>query len=297
MLVELAIGDSYGAGFEFAKPERLAELTNDLNTYYPHNLPGHLPAGSYTDDTQMSIGVSEHLLATDTINPETIAMQLANRWVDTYKRDPRNGYSRRFQKILDQVKSGEGLLALVIPSSDRCGAAMRSCPIGIMPKVYPILVFSRLQAKVTHDTPEAIASSQAIALATHYFLYDKGLKKDLIDFLGLGSGAELLFKNTTDLWPVGQRCTSEAIPCVKAAISAVLRNDKLTDVLKECIDYTGDVDSIAAMAMGIASCSNEIENDLPEHLYSGLENGKYGLDYLRELDRKLLERVENARSI
>lgn len=287
MLVEIAIGDAMGAGFEFAKPERLAQLKNDLSTYYPHNLPGHLPAGSYTDDTQMSIGITEYLLETNHFGPDTLPLELANKWVEVYKRDPRNGYSRRFQVILDQVQSGQELLDKLVNKSDKCGAAMRSCPIGYLPKVYGVLTFSRMQAQVTHDTPDAIASSQAIALATHHFLYNDGKKKDLIDFLVLGSGSSRIFNNEKDLWPVGQRCTSDAIPCVKAAISAVMRNDSLSECLKECIDYTGDVDSIAAMAMGIGSCCKEIENDLPQHLYEGLENGPYGLDYLRSLDEKL----------
>jgi len=79
MLVEIGVGDSYGAGFEYAKPERLAELTNDLKTYYPHNLPGFLPAGSYTDDTQMSIGLAEHILSGEAFTHEL----LADRFVAT----------------------------------------------------------------------------------------------------------------------------------------------------------------------------------------------------------------------
>lgn len=287
MLVELAIGDAYGAGFEFAKPNRLLEITNDLKTYYKHNLPGHLPAGSYTDDTQMSIGLSEFLLENEAYGPDTLPLLLANKWVEVYKRDPRNGYSRNFQAILDEVNNGQELLDKLVNKSNKCGAAMRSCPIGYMKNVYSILTFSRMQARVTHDSDEAIASSQIIALATHYFLYNLGDKKNLIEFVGLAKDSHLFFENKADLWPVRQRSTSDAVPCVKAAISAVVRNDSLSECLKECIDYTGDVDSIAAMALGMGSCCKEIENDLPAHLYSGLENGSFGLDYLRNLDEKL----------
>ena len=74
-----------------------------------------------TDDTQMSVAIAEYLLEMDCFTSETIALNLANHWVDAYKRDPRNAYSRRFQQLLDQVKSGEGLLALLVPLSDRCG--------------------------------------------------------------------------------------------------------------------------------------------------------------------------------
>ncbi|MEA5523040.1 hypothetical protein [Limnoraphis robusta] len=41
----------------------------------------------------------------------------------------------------------------------------------------------------------------------------------------------------------------------------------------------------------MASCSEEVTQDLPSHLFEGLENGRYGRDYIRELDKKLLNRV------
>lgn len=287
MLVEIAIFDSYGAGFEFAKPKRLAQLKNDLSTYYPHNLPGHLPPGSYTDDTQMSIAITEHILENYPWTKES----LAERFVATYKRDTRNGYSRKFQEILDTVKNGSQLLETIIPNSDRCGAAMRSCPIGVCPYEFEIIKRAKIQAKITHNTPEGITSSVAIALAAHYCLYNKGPKSGLIDFLRSQEPTAHLFENNNDLWPKAARVTSEAIPCVKAAISAVIRNNSLSDCLKECIDYTGDVDSVAAMAGGILSCSKEVIRDLPCHLYDKLENGKYGLEYLENKDAELLKLV------
>lgn len=287
MLVEIMIGDSYGAGFEFAKPERLVQLKNDLSTYYPHNLPGHLPAGSYTDDTQMSIAIAEHIVSDSPWTKEA----LAERFVATFKRDPRNGYSRKMQAILDSVSSGTEFLAAIVPNSDRCGAAMRSCPIGYFSSVPSVLSSARIQAKITHDTAEGIVSSQTIALASHYFLYNKGSKEDLFEFLDVITNFDLVFKDKSDLWPIKTRVTSEAIPCVKAALSAIVRNNSMSDILKECIDYTGDVDSIAAMALGLASCiKKDMKNDLPEKLYIGLENGKFGLQYIRELDKTLAEK-------
>lgn len=297
MLVEIGIGDAYGAGFEMAKPSRLLEIKNDLKTYYQHNLPGFLPPGSYTDDTQMSIGIAEYMLDTDHWT-EHLSLDIANKWVEVYKRDPRNGYSRKFQAILDEISNGKELLEKIVPNSNKCGAAMRSCPIGYLPRVYNVLTFSRIQAKITHDTPEGIASSQIIAMASHYFIYDKGPKKDLLRFLEVVGNYNLFFENRTDFWPLNQYCTSDAIPCVKAAISAVVRNSSLSECLKECIDYKGDVDSVAAMAVGIASCSKEVVNDLPKNLYDGLENGFYGLDYLKNLDNQLENlRAKNARYV
>lgn len=60
MLVELAIGDAYGAGFEYAAAD-FVKTNNNLDKYYSH--PFHkITPGNYTDDTQMSIGITELLL-------------------------------------------------------------------------------------------------------------------------------------------------------------------------------------------------------------------------------------------
>jgi ADP-ribosylglycohydrolase len=289
MMVEIGISDAFGAGFEFASPERLVVLKNDLSQYYPHNLPGFLPPGSYTDDTQMSVAIAEALIEYDRWTAES----LADRFVNCYKRDPRNGYSRGLQSILDTVMTGEELLAKLVPSSDKCGAAMRSCPLGTIRHEDEMFRKARIQAKITHDTKDGIFSSCAIALATRYFFHEKGSKDNLWNFLKNHPFPENQPEVWTELWPDKTRVTSDAIPCIKAAISSVVKSNSFAECLMRCVDYTGDVDSVSAMALGIASVipnESEMKFDLPNNLISGLENGKYGFNYLRNLDKLLLEK-------
>ena len=75
---------------------------------------------------------------------------------------------------------------------------------------------------------------------------------------------------------------------VRAAITAVARNDTLSGLLVDCIAFTGDVDTVAAIALAAAACSREYEQDLPENLVLTLENGPFGRDYLVDLDRTLM---------
>lgn len=65
----------------------------------------------------------------------------------------------------------------------------------------------------------------------------------------------------------------------------------MSALLRECVAFGGDVDTVAAIALGAASNSAEIIHDLPQHLIDTLENGPYGRDYIVELDRKLLALV------
>jgi len=75
---------------------------------------------------------------------------------------------------------------------------------------------------------------------------------------------------------------------VRAAITAVITSDTMSDLLKACIQFSGDVDTVAAIALAAGSCSAEIAQDLPSHLFDTLENGKYGREYIQRLDRQLM---------
>jgi ADP-ribosylglycohydrolase len=44
----------------------------------------------------------------------------------------------------------------------------------------------------------------------------------------------------------------------------------LSELLKDCIAFTGDVDTVATIALAAASCSEEITQDLPAHLIENL---------------------------
>src|SRR4051794_11554862 len=116
MLLELAVGDAYGAGFEYA-PEATVRKHNTAAGYIRH--PKHAIApGCYTDDTQMSLAIAEALVSGEPWAP----WNLARRFVEVFHRDPREGYSSRFYELLKAVDSGEELLARLRPDSDKSGA-------------------------------------------------------------------------------------------------------------------------------------------------------------------------------
>jgi ADP-ribosylglycohydrolase len=82
---------------------------------------------------------------------------------------------------------------------------------------------------------------------------------------------------------------------VRAAITAVSRAARLSEMLKSCIEFTGDVDTVAAVAMGAASCSRRIVQDLPSLLVIQLEDGTYGRAYIENLDEQLLAKFPRTR--
>ncbi|MFL5731925.1 MAG: ADP-ribosylglycohydrolase family protein [Chloroflexia bacterium] len=274
MLLELAIGDAYGAGFEYVSPYTLA-LYNDLAGYVQH--PTHyITPGCYTDDTQMSIAVAEAIVSGDSWT----SLGLANSFVEVYKRDPREGYSASFRAFLGRVRDGSQFLAEIRPTSDKSGAAMRSGPIGVFPSPEEVTRRAALQAAITHNTPSGINASIASALMTHYFIYG-GHK------LGL---AAFLEEHLPGEWsaPWRGKVGSKGWMSVRAAITALAQSSSMSELLTTCIAFSGDVDTVATIALAAGSCSQEIAQDLPPHLISTLENGPYGRDYLIDLDARLM---------
>ena len=278
MLVELAIGDAYGAGFEYVNGRFIAEH-NNLSAYVQHPRHGTKP-GSYTDDTQMSIAIAEALVSDEAWIPENIA----NRFVDCFKRDPREGYAGRFYEFLNRVHTGQQFLGEILPVSDKSGAAMRACPIGVCSSISEVVEKTELQAAITHNTSDGINAAKAAALMTHYIAYDLGPKSETGKFLESQVAGEW---NSNWQGKVGEKGWMS----VRAAITAVMRNDRMSDLLKDCVNFTGDVDTVATIALAAASCSREVIQDIPQQLVEGLENGAYGKDYIAELNKKLMERI------
>ncbi|HEY9850513.1 MAG TPA: ADP-ribosylglycohydrolase family protein [Leptolyngbyaceae cyanobacterium] len=279
MLLELAIGDAYGAGFEYADPQIVQEY-NDLSKFIQH--PRHqIKPGCYTDDTQMSIAIAEAILSQEPWIPEL----LASKFVAAFKRDPREGYASKFYDFLLKVNDGAEFLAKINFSSDKSGAAMRAVPIGVLPRIEKVIEYCQIQAAITHNTPDGINAALASALMSHYFIYQLGPKKDLGIFLE---------SNVPGQWsqPWQGEVKSKGWMSVRAAITAITRHDSMREILKDCIAFTGDVDTVGAIALAAASCSTEVAQDLPTHLIETLENDSYGREYLIELDEKLMSNIK-----
>jgi len=275
MILEGCIGDTYGAGFEFATREIIVEK-NNLTEYIPHpNFKSVFK--KYTDDTQMALALTELILEGVDWTPVTIA----DKFVNVFKRDPREGYASRFYKLLNEVTNGKELLQFIEPQSIRNGAAMRAYPLGILSDLNELKEKSKIQASITHNTHQGIISSEAIALMSFYTFHKKGSLFDLGDFLSYQQGINWS-KNWTGEVQIDGLQTVEAV-------LTILSNHPTTmsEILIQSVDFGGDVDTVASLTMAIASNSQEVENDLPSWLYDDLENGVYGKDYIMSIDEKI----------
>ena len=277
MLVELAIGDAYGGAFEYTDPAFVSK-NNDLLSYRDHpKWKDQNKAGCYTDDTQMTIAMAEALLSDKKLTKKL----LADKIVECFKRDPRKSYARRFGKFLEEIETGDEFLEKISPKSDKSGAAMRASPFGLFSDIKEVLEMSKLQASLTHDTPDGINSAQAAALMVHYFAYNLGKKADLPKFIE---------KHVANDWSSAWtgKIGSKGWHSVKAAITVILKSASLSEILRNCVEFGGDVDTACTIAMAAGSFSKEIKDDIPMVLVDGLENDTYGRKFLKKLDEQLL---------
>jgi ADP-ribosylglycohydrolase len=277
MLLAVAIGDSYGASFEFA-PREFVEKYNTADKYV--SSPKYFKnkrLGRYTDDSQQSLAIAELLLD----DVEWTHLNIANKLVEVYKRDPRGGYGKGSYMALSQAANGEEFMSLINGDSEKCGGAMRAMPIGFLPTVDEVLESAITQAELTHNSPDGIDAAMTSALMSHYFIHKLGPKSQLCKFL---------FNHVNYHWenPFDKEIVStNGMECVHAAVSVVMKSNSLKEVLKNSVSYCGDVDSVASIAMAAAVYCDEIKRSVPRPLYNKLENGTYGRDYLASLDERL----------
>jgi ADP-ribosyl-[dinitrogen reductase] hydrolase len=294
MMLGIAIGDAYGGPFENLPgadidPSALCESygSNPIK----NNRPGH-----YTDDTQMSIALAEHICSGVSFNHES----LADRFLECYRRDRRPGYSKRTRTALDNASSGADLICAPERKSTRNGSMMRAVPLGVIGDLEKLIEYAIINSETTHCTPPAKTASATVALASHYFLWTDGDYADVGEFVldnlkGFDDASRdylhdavgmdrldpvLLFGPGKDGVPV------DGIRTAGAILHILGKHPGTWQALRQSILLGGDTDTTAAVATGISALRYGL-SDLPNGLLSGLEKGPYGEFYLSKLGKRL----------
>lgn len=306
MLLNMAVADAYAIPFEFIDKSEYPG-PNDLKTYHKHPKYHELKLGQYTDDTQRSIANFEVLMQDDYFN----ALAYADSYVGVFKRDPREGYSRGYQDLLNGIinradrgpdnqydyGAGREFLRTCRRSKNSNGAVMGAAIIGILKDIEEVKLAATIQACTTH-LPHTAVHAQIVALAAHYTVYDLGSKNEIQSWVMQHLEDNAFISQEAIVRWIGYADDSESPTKIFASnisafvISAIKRHDTMSGILREAVDRGGDTDSAAAAAIAVASHCKEIENDLPAELYEGLENGQYGYDFLKMLDNDIAEYVE-----
>ncbi len=153
--VGAALGDAFGMPLEFKPAIELHKLVRSLK-------PGRLPAGTFTDDTEMALALAESLEARHPLE----AADLVRRFLDWYHRDPADigNQTRSILDRIDHLNDWEKAVAQSLrfqPDSAGNGSVMRCWPVAVAWWNAPqqLAADSALQSRVTHPHAECIAGS------------------------------------------------------------------------------------------------------------------------------------------
>jgi poly(ADP-ribose) glycohydrolase ARH3 len=270
---------------------------------------GRLPKGSYTDDTQMMIGLAEALAE----NGKVDCSLIGSRFVDNF--EARRGYGPATIKIIEQLRRGARWDAPAKKVYDGLGsfgngAPMRIAPLGCM--FYDDI--SRLReaaescSSITHTHPlgmeggviQALAVALAIGTDPRDGLDPMTFIAKLIKF---SNKAEFIKPLKTVKELLGRKEPPEVYEVVKAlgndvkaytscpaAIYSFLSHwSSFEDTVVYAVNLGGDTDTIGAMAGAISGGFHGLKA-VPKRWFDELDNLDKGRDYVLELGEKLWER-------
>lgn len=294
------LGDALGMPVEGWPPERIRAVHGRVERF----LSGRLPAGSYTDDSQMMIAILETLAQCGHLDPAS----LARRFLALYQ--PQRGYGGRIAKIMDRIGQGRPW-DQVGGDSWGNGGAMR---VGVLGAVYPedeatLLRAALDQCRVTHHHPRALAGAAAMALGVGLACRlgaggERARPRDFVNHLadrveGIDRHLAGRLRAMPALEPGREEQARQALiaayerdvsaaEAVPAAIGAFLAAENAPQTVILAVNLGGDADTIAAMAGALAGAHWGL-TAWPEEWLVGLENGDRGRDHVLTLCHDIIE--------
>ena len=291
------IGDAIGAPIESLKLEEIQKKYGIVNEYFIQNMRrgGENPAGSYTDDGELTLNIFESIISKRTFDPFDISQrfaQIGRKIDDDFKKNKGYGFMTlmTFRKLYAGVN-----WRFTGNNSSGCGSAMRVSPIALIDgeNLKDNII---AQAQITHANSLAMAGSLAIGYAVNkaYDLPQNFDKKQFIDRIveyikptslelaeEIGYIKEYIDKNLSKIIntiPISdsepKRKGKGTLGTVPAALCSFLKSpNNFEETLINATNHSGDSDSIGSMACAISGSYNGF-NKIPLKYIKGLHELK-----------------------
>ena len=294
-IIGTAVGDALGMPVQGWSCEAIKSVYGEIREM----LDGWLPAGHYTDDTEMMIGVAESLIENKGFNGD----HLAKTFIKNF--NIHRGYGLGPIRVLRWISQGEAWdkasTKLFGSGSYGNGAAMRIAPIGIFyhdnPEELRSIAYKSSQITHAHELGKEGAALQAYSIAlavstTPTQLETQSFLKKLSDFTRKNTVytqkikiiEKLLVEKPDRIKVINELGNGiEAFNSVPTAIYCFLSHpDSFEAAVIYAISLGGDTDTIGAMTGAISGAYHGV-NSIPERWRQKLEKA----NYIEELAEKL----------
>lgn len=256
--VGAAIGDALGMPLEFHPPHPVYNLVTEM-------IKGPLPAGTFTDDTEMALALAESLLLTNPLDTRDLAARFA-AWYQSGPEDI-GVHTKRVLSLIANGTPWESASKTIQdqePDSAANGSVMRCWPIAIARWNSPALLVaeSRLQSEVTHPHPDCLNACILINLILGELVQRKpGASTDAALRLAVANAANQVdldedFRLLVDLAPVRSRenlrNTGWVRHTVESALWAVLTTRSFEEALVQAVNLGWDADTTGTVTGALA---------------------------------------------
>ncbi len=306
-MLGLAVGDALGRPTEFLHsmeqirqefgPAGVTDLKSDRH-----------PAGTYTDDTQMSLCVARALIRAGHQTLDELMEDMAAEFV-AWNRSPENDRAPGNTCMAGCANLERGLpwREAGVAESKGCGSAMRTAPIGLFfhEDQTRLIEVARASSLATHGHPTALAAAAGTALLLAWAVngdepedYPRRLAETLMAMPGGGETAALVAKvpGLLDSPPdevLRKGVLGEAWVADEAVASALYCFCRSPDQYRETVitgaNTVGDSDSIACIAGAVSGAYNGLAG-IPDEWRQRVEQS----EYLHDVGEGLLQARRRA---
>ena len=288
LMLGMAAADALGSRFNDKPPDEIPPL--DLEYIRSH------PPKNYTDDTQMAISVFEEMAENGGVDQSSLRDRFLRRF------SPWRGYGGGMLEVIERWRGGESISSTASSLYNGTGnfgdgAAVRAAPISIFFSLdEQDALFEQVHrcSLLTHTHPYGLAGALLHAFTVLLALNDIPVSEWLPRIFKLPIDSAFKIKLGRVVQCLERKSSAhesakeigngpQAIEAVPAALYAVVRYpESFIDAVLFAVSIGGDADTIGAMAGAVAGARFGCLN-IPESLINQMENGREGIDYIREV--------------
>ncbi len=264
-LVGLAVGDALGMPFEGSKQSDPSLLWWD--GLFHAGEDHRLKPGQWTDDTQMSLVLSEAILEDPkNFDPIRIATRYAAWSHNEHPIGPARGIGKATRGALSRFRATGNI------SPDR-----ESLGTGPVMRCTPILMAYHWQQAKGHLLTDGVITHGSPFIQNPLLVFGSFLSSLLMD-----QKMSLVVHQLANTLPGGAMQTIAT--AVDAAFACIVRTDSFAGAVQMAVRLGGDTDTVAALTGALAGAKYGLEG-IPDQYLNGLES----FDKILEINDKLMK--------